>query len=311
MRIQHNLAELPPANDTVVTIGTFDGIHRGHQHLIHQVVQRARATERLSAALTFYPHPRAVLDPERPPRYLSAPAERAALLAAMGVDILVQLAFTRALAETSAAELVDDLVRGLRMAELWVGTGFTMGRGREGTTDRLQELATEAGFALRIIEPLLDDGRPISSTRIRNLLMKGDVREAERLLGRPYTLSGTVATGAQRGRALGFRTANLPVDPTRAVPRDGVYVVQAVLEDGRHGGVANIGVRPSFDAGERTLEVHLLDYEGDLYGRTMEVAFIEWLRPEERFDSPAALAAQIARDVVAARTIVGMTETGT
>ena len=310
MRILHSLSASPPADEIVLTIGTFDGIHRGHQHLIHQLVQRARDTGRLSAALTFHPHPRAVLQPESPPRYLSSPEERAALLDEMGVDVLVQLPFTPELAATSAADLIRDLVGALHMTELWVGVGFSMGRRREGTTDQLQALSAEKGFALRIIEPLLDDGEPISSTRIRNLLMEGRVREAERLLGRPYTLSGTVAAGAHRGRTLGFRTANLPVDATRAVPRDGVYVVRAVTPEGRRGGVANIGVRPSFDSGERILEVHVFDYAGDLYGRRMAVEFVEWLRPELRFSSPAKLTVQIGRDVAEARALLGMPEAG-
>jgi riboflavin kinase / FMN adenylyltransferase len=310
MRITHSLKASSPAADTVLTVGTFDGIHRGHQHLVRQLVQRARDTGRLSAALTFHPHPRAILQPESPPRYLSSPEERAALLGEMGVDLLVQLPFTPDLAATSAAELIRNLIGALCMTELWVGAGFSMGRGREGTTDQLRALAGEMGFALRIIEPLLEEGEPISSTRIRNLLMEGRVREAERLLGRPYTLSGTVSAGAHRGRSLGFRTANLPVDPTRAVPRDGVYVVRAVTADGRRGGVANIGVRPSFDSGERVLEVHVFDYAGDLYGRWMAVEFLEWLRPELRFNSPAELVAQIARDVAEARAMLGMPEVG-
>lgn len=308
MRILHSLTAERLTEETVLTIGTFDGIHRGHQHLIRQLVQHAHDTGRLSAALTFYPHPRAILSPESPPRYLSSPEERAALLAEMGVDVLVQLPFTRELAETSAADLVDQLLSALRMTELWVGAGFSMGRRREGTTDRLQALALERGFTLRVIEPLVDGGEPISSTRIRNLLMEGRVEEAGRLLGRPYTLSGTVAAGAHRGRTLGFRTANLPVDPTRAVPRDGVYVVRAVTDDGRRGGVANIGVRPSFDAGERLLEVHVLDYDGDLYGRWMAVEFVRWLRPERRYDSPAELVEQIERDVAEARAVLAASE---
>jgi len=309
MHIIHSLKVSPPAAETVLTVGTFDGIHRGHQHLVRQLVARARESGRLSAALTFHPHPRAILQPESPPRYLSSPEERAALLGEMGVDLLVQLPFTRELAATSAAELIAELMDALHMAELWVGVGFSMGRGREGNTDRLLVLADEMGFTLRIIQPLLDDGEPISSTRIRNLLMEGRVREAERLLGRPYTLSGTVSAGAHRGRALGFRTANLPVDPTRALPRDGVYAVWVVTSQGRRGGVANIGVRPSFDSGERTLEVHVFDYAGDLYGHWMAVEFVEWLRPEMRFSSPAELAAQIARDAAEARALLSVPQT--
>jgi riboflavin kinase/FMN adenylyltransferase len=312
MRIIHGLKVSPPVAETILTIGILDGIHRGHQYLLRQLVQRARDTGRLSAALTFHPHPRAVLQPESSPRYLSSPEERATLLGEMGVDLMVQLPFTPELAATSAADLIRELIGALRMAELWVGAGFCMGRGREGDTDRLRALSAELGYTLRVIEPLLDDGEPISSTRIRNLLMSGRVREAERLLGRPYTLGGTVAAGAHRGRTLGFHTANLPVDPDRALPRDGVYAVWVMMADGRRGGVANIGVRPTFDSddsrGDRLLEVHVFDYAGNLYGRRMAVEFVEWLRPELRFNSPAELVAQIARDVAEARALLGMPE---
>jgi len=220
--------------------------------------------------------------------------------------VMVQLPFTRELAATSAGDFALALSRTLRMKELYVGAGFSMGRGREGTTDQLRDLAEREGFTLRVVEPLLEDGAPISSTRIRNLLMEGRVRDAATLLGRPYALGGTVSSGAQRGRSLGFRTANLPVDPTRAVPRDGVYAVWAVTADARRGAVANIGVRPSFDAGERLLEVHVLDYDGDLYGAEMTVEFAEWLRPEQRFQDPADLVAQIHRDVARARDLLGV-----
>lgn len=304
MRIVHALEQAQPEHDTVLTIGSFDGVHRGHQHLVRQLVQRARETERLSVALSFYPHPRAVLHPELRPAYLSTPQERATILAALGLDILVLLPFTKELADTPAAAFMGELVRRLRLRELWVGPDFSLGRGREGDVTALRALGQELGYALHLVEPLTEDGEVISSTRIRQLLQEGRVEEAAKLLGRPYSVMGTVIQGAHRGRSLGFRTANLRPDPERALPADGVYVIWASTGHERHGGVANIGVRPSFGTGERLLEAHLLDYSGDLYSQDLLVEFVRFLRPEQRFPDTTALVEQIRRDIAQARAIL-------
>jgi len=313
MRTIYSLDATALEADLILTIGSFDGVHRGHQYLLQQLVQRARDTKRLSAALTFHPHPRVVLQPEVRPVYLSTPEERAAILESLGLDMLVVLAFTRQLADTPAEAFIANLHTKLRMRELWVGPDFALGRGRSGNMAALQALAQRLGYELRIISPLLEGNEPISSTRIRLLLSGGKVDETARLLGRPYTLSGQVSQGARRGRTLGFRTANLHLDPTRAMPANGVYAVWALLRgDGASGlprhypAVANVGVRPSFDAGERLLEVHLLDYEGDLYGKDLAIQFIQWLRAERRFEDAANLVQQIQQDIATARTVLGL-----
>ena len=300
MRIVHSL-DLELDLDVVLTIGTFDGIHRGHQHLLEQLVSRARQTRRLSAVLTFYPHPRTVLHPEVCSTYLSTPEERALTMELLGLDLLVMLPFTHELAETRAEEFIRRLYERLRMRELWVGVDFAMGRRRKGNTSRLQSLGRQLGYVLRVIDPLCDKGKPISSSRIRVLLSEGHVGEAARLLGRYYAISGQVIKGEGRGQSLGFRTANLRIPPERVMPSNGVYAVWVAIEGQRFRAVANLGVRPSFGAGKRLLEVHLLDYEGDLYDKTVDVEFVQYLRPEEYFADVNELVEQIHRDNMAAR----------
>ena len=306
MQIAADLDCLRLDRDTVVTVGTFDGVHRGHQHLLRELVARARDTGRSSAALSFHPHPRVVLLPEARPTYLSTIDERAAIIEAMGVDVLVVLPFTHALASTPPREFLGDLSSRLRMCELWVGEDFALGRGRSGNTSLLRSVAQEMGYVLRVVEPLADANGPISSTRIRDLLSSGNVSAAQALLGRNYAVSGTVARGAQRGRDLGFRTANLQLPQERVLPADGVYAVWVNVGDQRLGGVANVGTRPSFVERERLLEAHIFDYEGDLYGRTIHVEFVERLRDEKRFVDPADLVAQIHRDAQGAREVLGL-----
>lgn len=306
MRIIHNLHDAEPDLDVILTIGTFDGVHLGHQHLLRRLIARARESGRLSAALTFFPHPRAVLQPDRELTYLSTPEERAALMAALGLDLLLLLPFERQLADTPAEAFARLLYDQVRMRELWVGEDFAMGRRREGDTAALRTIAAQIGFTLRTVPPLVVGDAPVSSTRIRRLLSEGQVAQVTELLGRSYTVSGHVLGGARRGRALGFRTANLCIPPQRAMPRDGVYAVWVMVDGQRHAGVANVGIRPTFDAGERLLEVHLLDFEGDLYGKPIQVAFVQRLRAEKRFADGVALAAQIRRDIGAARSALGL-----
>jgi riboflavin kinase / FMN adenylyltransferase len=315
MQLANSLDNLVLPADTVLTIGTFDGVHRGHRYLLEQLVQHARETGRLSAVLSFYPHPRLVLRPEARPACLSTPSERAAALEALAVDLLVVLPFTLALASTPAEDFIGELVRAVRMRELWVGAGFALGRSREGDITHLTQLGARLGYTLHVVEPLYDGGEPVSSTRIRGLVHHGDVAEAGRLLGRPYAISGPVVAGRQRGRALGFRTANLRLNPECATPANGVYAVRVqtsypTLASGttansrRYDGVANLGVRPSFGESDRLLEVHLLDYAGDLYGENVTVEFVQRLRPELVFEDTEALVAQIRRDVEQARAVL-------
>ena len=304
MRVIRSLDAIDIDSDVVLTVGTFDGVHRGHQHLLQRLVARAREVCHLSAALTFDPHPRALLRPEAPLTILSSLEERTAMLQRLGLDLLVVQPFTSDLANTPAADFSAALCDRLHMRELWVGAGFVMGRQREGTIAQLQELAHRLGFTLRVVEPLRDDGSPISSTRIRTLLAQGNVSEAAKLLGRLYAVSGGVVGGAERGQTLGFRTANLRVSPERAMPASGVYAVWASVCGQRFRGVANLGIRPSFGGGERLLEVHLLDYEGNLYGKILHIEFAQRLRSERFFADAAGLVDQIRRDILRARALL-------
>ena len=304
MEISHSLPLGHAIGETVLTIGTFDGVHCGHQHLLRQVVARAEETGRTSAAISFHPHPRAVLLPDPSPTYLSLPAERAALVEPLGLDLFVILPFTRELAALSARDFVQRLCAELHMGELWVGPDFAMARHREGNVSRLRALSGECGYHLQVVPPLEDAGGPISSSRIRALLKRGHVAEAADLLGRLYAVSGEVIHGFARGRNLGFRTANVAPPTDRLLPPDGVYAVWALVDGQRLPGVANVGIRPSFDAGRRLIETHLLDYDGDLYGHPMTVAFAHYLRPELRFGELDALIAQVQADIATARRLL-------
>jgi riboflavin kinase/FMN adenylyltransferase len=304
MDVIDDLTKASLRQETVLTVGTFDGVHRGHQVLIGRVVSQARATDRLAVLVTFHPHPATVLAPGRAPRSLTTPGEKAALLEHLGVDLLVLLPFDHQMAATPAPEFMAAMARRLRLRELWVGPDFALGRNREGTVPRLQELGQDLGYEVHVVEPVASEGGIISSSRIRVLLGKGRVEEATQLLGRYPSLSGEVVLGARRGQKLGFSTANLEVRPERAVPADGVYAVFAVLGTERHPAVANVGVRPSFDSGPRTVETHILDFGQDIYGCDLVVEFVARLRDERRFANIDDLVAQIGRDSEAARRIL-------
>jgi len=304
MQIIDDLSQAHLDKDTILTIGAFDGVHRGHQYLIGQLLQRARQTHRLAGLITFHPHPSAVLSPRNPTRYLTTPGEKAALLERLGLDILAILPFNKEMAQTLARDFIEMVSRQLRMRELWVGKDFALGYGREGAPDVLRALGQEMGFSVETITPLIWKGEIISSTRIRSLLFRGQVRKAAELLGRYPSLAGEVVRGAQRGRCLGFPTANLEVRAERAIPANGIYAVYTVLGKERYQGVANVGVRPSFDNGERTVEIYILDFEANIYGYDLVVEFVQRLRPEKRFTDIKDLTTQIEKDIVQARRIL-------
>ncbi len=305
MRVLDDLEKADLLQDTVLTIGAFDGIHRGHQTLIHTIVERARATQRLAGLITFHPHPVAVLAPERAPSYLTTPGEKVALLEGLGLDLVALLPFSPEMAALSARSFMERMSRSLQMRELWVGADFALGRNREGDVATLRGLGQELGYELHVVEPVVLDEGVISSSRIRSLVRDGHVKKAARLLGRYHSLSGEVVSGARRGRDMGFPTANLEVRPERAVPANGVYAVYAVLGTERYPGVANVGVRPSFDNGALTIETHIFDFAQDIYGCDLVVEFVARLRDERRFASADDLIAQIERDSQAAREILG------
>lgn len=305
MDIVDDLSKANLRQETILTIGAFDGVHRGHQALIGGLVARARETDRLAALITFHPHPVRVLAPDRAPPYLTTPGEKVALLEALGVDLVVLLPFSRAVAATPARAFVAQVAHHLRLRELWVGADFALGRNREGDVPRLRELGRELGYAVHVVSPVYEADGVVSSSRIRRLLAEGRVDEAARLLGRSPSLSGEVVMGAQRGRTLGFPTANLEVRAERAVPANGVYAVFALLGADRYPAVANVGVRPSFDNGQRTIETHIFGFGRDIYGCDLVVEFVARLRDERRFENIDDLVAQIERDSAAARQILG------
>lgn len=287
----------------VATIGAFDGIHRGHHLLLGQVVDRARSLGLPSLCVTFDPHPDLVLYPDRHVTYLTDRAEKERVLRQLGLDDVMVVEFTPALSMLNPEEFLGLVAEKHPLAELWVGSDFALGRGRSGTIPALAELGRVQGFALHVVPPQRSDREVISSTFIRSLLSQGNVRHANRLLGRRYRISGTVESGAARGRQLGFPTANIRPDPKRALPADGVYAAVVPLDGVEHRAVVNLGSRPTFKEGERLLEVHLLDVVADLYGRPLDVDFVDRLRDVQRFESIDALRVQIGRDADAARTV--------
>ena len=304
MDIIDDLTKAKLRQETVLTIGTFDGVHRGHQALIGALVERARSTNRLAALITFHPHPAAILAPQRVPRFLTTPGEKMALLEHLGVDLVVLLSFNQKLAATPAREFMQSVSTHLRLRELWVGADFALGRNREGDVPGLEKLGFELGYLVRVFEPVRSGSEIISSSRIRLLLEHGRVDDAAVLLGRYPSLSGEVVGGARRGHGLGFPTANLEVRPERAVPADGIYAVFALLGAERWPAVANVGVRPTFDNGQRIVEVHIFDFDQDIYGCDLVVEFVAWLREERRFERVDDLVAQMKQDSLAARSIL-------
>ncbi len=310
MRVFHALPNPPLDRPCNLAIGNFDGVHRGHQALLGAMIDDARRHGRQAGLLTFDPHPTIVLRPDRVQSYLTTMAERLEALAELPLDFAVVYPFSLETARTPARAFIAALQQALRLAALWVGPDFALGRNREGDVDALQAMGAELGFSVHVIEPQLLQGEEVRSGRVRTYLLEGDVQAAALQLGRPYQVTGQVVAGAQRGRSIGFPTANLAVPEGRLLPANGVYATWVHLDDDpvmrgrRLASVTNIGVRPSFDNGQRTVETHLLDFDGDLYGRPLTLLFAARLRPEQRFPSVDALIAQIGQDAAAARRLL-------
>jgi riboflavin kinase / FMN adenylyltransferase len=301
MEIVHGLPQPINERATALTVGAFDGVHRGHQHLISATVRRARAQSYQSAVMTFDPHPDLVLNPQHERLYLADLEERAELIAELGVDLLIVLPFSQEIMALDAREFMERICKAVALRELVVGWDFALGRRREGNLTRLREIGREIGYSVHPAAQFAIDGTPVSSTRIRAALSAGDVEGAATLLGRPFSVRGQITQGDQRGRTIGFPTANLAVDRLRMLPGDGVYVCNAWRGRQRYGAVTNVGLRPTFDGTRRTVEAYLLDFVGDLYGEVLRLEFRHRLRGEQKFEGIRALVAQINRDVAAAR----------
>jgi riboflavin kinase/FMN adenylyltransferase len=289
----------------VVTIGNFDGVHLGHQFIFRRLVEEARREGCPAVVISFEPHPKMVLHPERRPFYLiTSPEEKIRLAAELGIDALILIPFSLEYARTTAEAFVQEILwERLRIRKILIGHDYTFGRGKEGNETFLAESGRRLGFAVEVMNAFRIGDTVISSTKIRNALLAGDVGFAATLLGRPYNLSGRVVSGNHRGGGLGFPTANIAPDK-ELVPARGVYAVHCLLEGKRHDGVLNIGFNPTFADGKFSIEVHIFDFQGDIYGEILDVHFIERIRDEVRFTTPELLIAQIDRDIVRAREIL-------
>jgi riboflavin kinase/FMN adenylyltransferase len=299
------LAQAHPTARSYVTVGVFDGVHRGHQQLVTSMVEAAHSTHNVAVAINFDPHPATALGYEPPP-LLTTAEERAGLLAALGLDVLVVLPFTLATAHTPATAFVEAMMRDLHLAELWGGPDFALGYRREGDVPFLRRLGAECGFTVHIVAPLVWEGKVVSSSRVRAALRAGDIPQATGCLGRPYRLADTVVRGDGRGHDIGVPTANISPPPGRLIPSGGIYACLAHTEHlGMHPAVVNIGTRPTFARNGLVIEAHLLDFHGDLYGQVLALDFIARLRDERAFPTPDALVEQIHEDIVQARAILG------
>ena len=285
----------------VLAIGNFDGVHRGHRAVIAAALARARALHRPAAALTFEPHPVAVLRPKEPVFRLTDETAKLRLLAAAGLDGAIVVTFDAALAALSPQEFVNRILLGrYALAGAAIGFDFHFGKNRMGSPAFLQAEGARHGFAVDVLPPLQDEGRPVSSGTIRTALAAGRVIEAAELLGYPWFVSGVVIQGDKRGRDLGYPTANLRLDPACGL-KHGIYAVRVGLGERRHDAVASFGRRPMFDNGAPLLEVFLFDFDGDLYGKSIDVAFIAWIRHEMKFDNVDDLVRHMDEDSARAR----------
>jgi riboflavin kinase/FMN adenylyltransferase len=297
MSVEEELGRFSPRKEMLLTIGVFDGVHLGHRHLISKLKEMARKQGYASGVITFSQHPQEVLSPKTRLPSLTGLEQRLALLEDEGVDIVIPLPFTPQLANLSPKQFLSLLKEYLKMKGLVVGPDFALGKGRQGDIDALRKLGQEMDFSLTVVPPLTVDGETVSSTAIRKALAEGDIKQVQRLLGRPFRLQGRVGSGDKRGIKLGFPTANLEVEPGQALPAGGVYACRAYIDGQSYPAMTNIGTRPTFGGGPRLIEVYLLDYNGDLYGHELAIDIIERLRDEKKFDTPEQLIEQIAEDV--------------
>ncbi len=305
MSIGDELGAYAVRGDTALTIGVFDGVHRGHTHLISQLVDEAVSKGLMPGVVTFREHPAAVLSANFQAQYLTSLDDRLNLLNETAIDFAVPITFDRALAGLTAGEFISLLQEHLRMVSLVVGPDFAMGRKREGTIERLTELGDEMGFTLKVVDGLRDaDGDTVRSTTVRTALAKGDVERVSDLLGRRFTLKGPVVSGEGRGGQLGIPTANIAPPREMATPGDGIYAAFAHLGDRKMKTAVSIGKNPTFGGQDRTIEPFILDFDDDLYGNTLRLEFVQRLRDQVKFDSVEALLEQIDRDVAETRKIL-------
>lgn len=308
MRVFRDLSGLPSFVNSVITIGTFDGVHRGHQKLIERIRLLAAQIDGESILITFHPHPRIVINPEdKSLRLLNTTDEKAALLEKYGVDNLVIVPFSRAFSEQSAEEYISHfLVKNFNPKYIVIGFDHKFGKNRSGDFKLLEAMKQQYGYRMEEITKETLDDIGISSTKIRQALAEGDIKLANELLGNNYTLSGTVVRGLQNGRKLGFPTANIQVnDEYKLVPKTGIYIVYVYHNGHKYSGMLSIGFNPTFEGKEQTIEVNILDFDKDIYGENLTLEFIDFIRNEKKFDSLDDLVEEIRNDEKITRKILG------
>jgi riboflavin kinase/FMN adenylyltransferase len=297
MEIEQELASITPQGETVLTIGVFDGVHAGHRYLLKQLQQRAAEKNLLSGVVTFNPHPQSVLHPDHQLPWLSNLEDRVTTFQQLSVSIVAVLTFTPKLAQLSARDFMSLLKKYLKMRGIIVGPDFALGRGGEGNISLLRTLGNQMEFSVEVIPPYTINGELVSSTLIRQALIQGDMKRVEKLMGHHFYLRGKVITSDKRGRALGFPTANLDIKPQQASPNNGIYATITHVDGKQFPSATNIGTRPTFGEGQKTIETHLLNYKGNLYSKEIRVEFVQKLRDEKRFASSEELKTQIEEDV--------------
>jgi riboflavin kinase/FMN adenylyltransferase len=304
MNIEKEMQRHNPARPTLLTIGVFDGVHRGHLHLLGHLVARAREKGCPSGVVTFRTHPEKVLGRRDTIPWITTLQERSRLLKEAGVDVVVPITFTREVAGLPAREFVLLLQKHLNMSGLVLGPDFALGRHRLGDPDYLRQIGEELDFRVEVVRPARLQGEVISSSAIRKLLAEGDINKVKEMLGRRFSLEGIVVEGDRRGRTLGFPTANISMQPEQAMPRDGIYATIARRGRQKMNSVTNIGVRPTFGGLKRLVETCIFDFDGDLYGKKLTIDLVARLRDEMRFSSAEELKKQMAKDVQNARIIL-------
>jgi len=288
-----------------ITIGTFDGVHLGHRELIRQLVSGAHCVGKRAIVITFFPHPSEILGGENGPLYLTIPSERECLLKHLGVDIVITQDFNSELAHKTAGEFINIIYQKTPFRNLIIGHDFRFGLNRTGDLKLLQKLGKELGFNIKVVQPFRIDDKIVSSSLIRCLLKQGNVQMAADMLGRHYVIEGSVIHGDGRGKHIGIPTANISVWPKQFLPKIGVYSVRVSLEEYNYPAVLSIGMRPTFyqSSSEQTIEAHILDFHRDIYGKTLKVEFIQFLREEKRYESAEQLIQQIQRDIQQTREV--------
>ena len=296
-----------PFHDTCVTIGNFDGVHLGHQMLFSDVVSKAYKDKSTSVAITFEPHPLQVLRPGKGIKLISTYEQKVELISIAGIDVLVVIPFDMDFAKITAEKFVDEiLIKKFGVKELVVGYDYAFGKGRQGDTEFLKKQGQEKGFSVTVVEPYYEDDMLVSSTRVRELVNEGRMRDVKKLLGRNYQIRGTVQLGKQRGGSVvGFPTANLSISEEDLCPRHGVYVTQVIYDGKCYGGVLNIGYNPTFGEQQLSAETHIFDFNQDIYGKKIKINLLRFLRGEQKFSGPAELSGQIRKDIELAHKVLG------